>query len=170
MIRHFVGATIVLACLIVTLFTPIPSYAQAPASTPELDASYKMSNIIQESTLPLLDSNLVLGLGTVIRPHVTEDGRIIVLREKNIPNNAEGTGVIKQIKNIEIQRLDAGWWRQGKFTLLYVPTIEEVCEKLSRSTPPEIALAIEFQEDYTDLMKKLVTAFQKYNMSMMFAM
>lgn len=156
---------IVLTLLGVIILQTSNSYAQSEQTSSQHESIQKDLEGVPDNTLTMIESNLKAGLGTVIRPHVTDDNRIIVLRQQNIPGGTEGTFFVQRLKYLQIQRLDAGWWQKGRFKALYVPTIEELCDDAAQFPPLDVTFAVDYQEGYAGLAKKLVLAFSKYDMT-----
>lgn len=135
--------------------------AQTVTSSPQLPDELS----IPDNILPLIDKNLKIGLGTVLRPHLTSDGRIIILRQKIISSDFEDIGFIRRLTYREIEGLDAGWWQGGSFKGLYVPTIEEICDSAARYPLNGIIYAIDYQQGYKEMGRNLAAVFKKYNMA-----
>ena len=84
-------------CSVIGLQTVV-SYAQTEQPVFQSDSTQNDFEGLSENTLTMIEINLKAGLGTVIRPHVTGDDRVIVLRQQNIPGGTEGSFFMQRLK------------------------------------------------------------------------
>lgn len=85
-----------------------------------------------ENTMPSFRSALELGIDMIENDvHMTADGEIIVMHDHTVDRTTDGTGLISEKTLSEINRLDAGCWKDIRFSREHVPTFNEFLELVS---------------------------------------
>ncbi len=139
-----------------------------PAGGVSQDSTEASSHLIlgemPENTLPFTGKMLHSGMAVVVRPHCTRDGKIIFLREDNVPPAPEGTWIIKARDWGELNGMQAGWWYGGEFKELRIPSAEEIFEAAVRENKSGINFIIDFQEDYPGIGRRLCNLLQHYGL------
>jgi len=76
--------------------------------------------------------------------HMTADGVLICMHDHTVDRTTDGTGLIREKTLEEMQKLDAGSWKDEKFAGERVPTFEEFCAFMQGY--PEIMLNVELKD------------------------
>lgn len=87
------------------------------------------SKYYPENTLCAFRSAIELNVDMVeIDLHMTKDGVLILMHDHMVDRTSDGTGLIREKTLAEMKALDAGNWKDEKFTGERVPTFEEFLE------------------------------------------
>lgn len=60
--------------------------------------------------------------------HLSADGEVIVIHDETVDRTTDGHGPVAEMTVAELQRLDAGSWKDRRFAGQRIPTLSEVSE------------------------------------------
>lgn len=63
--------------------------------------------------------------------HMTKDGYLVLIHDNDVKRTTNGTGLVTEMTLEEVKNLDAGSWKDEKFTGTKIPTVEEFLEYIS---------------------------------------
>ena len=110
-----------------------------------LDAHRGNSRYFPENTMPAFQSALTLKIDMMETDvHMTKDGEIIVMHDENVDRTTNGTGKVGEFTLAQIKDLDAGSWKDEKFSGLRVPAFVEFLELAQ--TRKDLDYIIEFKD------------------------
>jgi len=87
------------------------------------------SSLAPENTIAAFDAAWSAGaefIETDIR--LTRDGHVVVIHDDSVDRTTDGTGLVRDKTLVEIKGLDAGKWRDARFSGERVPTLADVLE------------------------------------------
>ena len=88
-----------------------------------------------ENTLVGFEAAIELGCDMVENDvHMTKDGELVLMHDHRVDRTTDGEGLVSEMTLDEIKSLDAGSWKDVKFTGTRIPTLREFCE-LFRGCP-----------------------------------
>ncbi len=98
-----------------------------------------------ENTLPSFESALKYPIDQIeMDLHMTKDGEIILMHDHKLERSTNGAGLIREHTLAEIKKLDAGSWKDSRFTGTSVPTFIEFLEFLQDY--PDMTLNVELKD------------------------
>lgn len=104
------------------------------------------SGVCPENTMAAFREALALGAtGIEIDVQLTADGHIVVIHDESLKRTAGLNKMVKDATLAEIKALDAGGWKDPKFTNERVPALEELLELLKDT---DTILNIELKNTY----------------------
>ena len=62
---------------------------------------------------------------------LTRDGHIVAMHDRTVDRTTNGSGLVNSLTLAEIQRLDAGSWKDDRFRHIPVPTLREILTGLA---------------------------------------
>ncbi len=79
-----------------------------------------------ENTLPAFQEAIRAGAHQIeLDVYLTDHGDLVVIHDSTIDRTTDGRGAIQQMTLDEIRRLDAGGWKDARFSGLRIPTLDE---------------------------------------------
>lgn len=86
-----------------------------------------------EGTLAAVAEAVRLGAHLIaLDVRVTRDGRLVVLRDATVDRTTDGSGAVAELSFFELNRLDAGSWKDARFAGERIPSLLEVLRALPR--------------------------------------
>lgn len=87
-----------------------------------------------ENTMPAMEAAVALGCDMIETDvHMTKDGYLVLIHDPDVERTTNGSGPVTQMTLAEVRELDAGSWKDEKFTGTKVPTVEEFMEYISKT-------------------------------------
>lgn len=87
------------------------------------------SDRFPENTLIAFQEALEQGAdGVECDVHLTADGEVVVIHDSTVDRTTDGSGVVAEMTLAQIEQLDAGSWKHGRFAGQRVPTLHQVAE------------------------------------------
>lgn len=84
------------------------------------------SSVAPENTLAAAEQGITYGADMIeLDIHLTKDGKIVVIHDHTVDRTTNGTGTIADMTLEEVQKLDAGSWKDPKYADQRVPTLDE---------------------------------------------
>lgn len=115
-----VGAYIVLVALV-----NLNTVAQ-PNNNLTVIAHRGASSVAPENTLASAEQGITYGADMIeLDVHLTKDGEVVVIHDHELERTTNGTGVIAEKTLKELKTLDAGSWKDPKFSTEKIPTLDE---------------------------------------------
>ena len=112
------------------------------ASGTEIVAHRGASYSAPENTLPAVLLGWESGADAVeIDIHMTLDGRIVAIHDKDIMRVTGREGLVAQLSSAQLQLLDAGAWKGPQWRGTRIPTLDQVLD----TVPPGRTLVIEIK-------------------------
>jgi len=97
-----------------------------------------------ENTLPAFQEAIRLGAHMIeLDVRMTKDGELILLHDDTLDRTTNGKGNVSDFNLAEVKRLDAGAWKDSKFTGTRIPTLSEAIDVM----PKNIWLNVHIKED-----------------------
>ena len=123
-----------------------------------------------ENTMPAFEAIIKMGADAIETDvRMTKDGQLILIHDRDVKRTTNGEGFVDQMTLEEIKKLDAGFWKDEKFTGVRIPTVEEFLELIA---PTDIIVNWELKEYPAELgqrafecIDKLVELIDKYGMA-----
>lgn len=118
-----------------------------PSARCEVIAHRGFSAAAPENTLAAITKAIEAGAdGCEFDVYASKDGRIVLMHDETVDRTTNGRGKVAELTLAELKRLDAGRWKDPKYTGQQVPTLQETLELLRRSScramiemkPPDI--------------------------------
>jgi glycerophosphoryl diester phosphodiesterase len=79
-----------------------------------------------ENTLPAFAEAIRLGVHQIeFDVYLTKDKQCVVIHDGSVDRTTDGKGKVSELTLAEIQRLDAGSWKDDRFVGVKVPTLQE---------------------------------------------
>ena len=103
--------------------------------------------------------------GIELDVHLSKDGELIVFHDEKGDRTSNGSGYIKDLKLLELKKLDAGSWFNKKYKEEKIPTLEEV---LLLTKDKNMLINIELKNgiiDYNGLEEKIINLIHKLSIS-----
>jgi glycerophosphoryl diester phosphodiesterase len=98
-------------------------------SVPYVAAHRGASRFAPENTLAAFSTALDRGaVGIELDVHLSGDGRVVVIHDDCVDRTTDGTGLVSQLAQDELGRLDAGSWWSPQFAGERIPLLEEVIQ------------------------------------------
>jgi glycerophosphoryl diester phosphodiesterase len=102
--------------------------------------------------------------GVELDVHRSADGRLVIVHDFTVDGSTNGTGKVAEMTLAQLKELDAGSWKDAKFTGAKVPTLDEVFEAVGQEL--FINVEIKSMTVETDGVEKLVAELiEQYNMA-----
>lgn len=102
--------------------------------------------------------------GVELDVHRSADGRLVIVHDFTVDGSTNGTGKVAEMTLAQLKELDAGSWKDAKFTGAKVPTLDEVFEAVGQKL--FINVEIKSMTVETDGVEKLVAELiEQYNMA-----
>ncbi|MBT2583079.1 glycerophosphodiester phosphodiesterase family protein [Planococcus sp. ISL-109] len=80
-----------------------------------------------ENTLPAFQKAAALPIfGVELDVHLSKDGELVVIHDEKVNRTTDGQGYVKDLALAEVKELDAGSWKDEKWSGVNIPTLEEV--------------------------------------------
>ena len=112
-----------------------------PMPTRGISAQGGDSRTFPENTVVAIRRAAALGAHMVrLDVRLTRDGEIVLMRDATVDRTTDGTGTVAGMTLEQIQRLDAGSWKDRRFRGERVPTLAEVLATLPENTWIELSL------------------------------
>jgi glycerophosphoryl diester phosphodiesterase len=131
-----------------TIFAHRGASAYAPEDTL---SAFRLAEV-QEADAIELDAKL------------SADGQVVVIHDDTVDRTTNGTGIVKSLTMVELQKLDAG----SKFPPLYksekIPSLAQVFETIGRKLFINIELA-NYSSPKDELVDKVVVLVKKFNLA-----
>lgn len=97
-----------------------------PPAGPEIVAHRGASLEAPENTLAAIERAIELGADRITADvRVTQDGVVVLFSDDELERTTDGTGLLEETSFAELRALDAGSWKDARFTGERVPTLEE---------------------------------------------
>ena len=113
-----------------------------PPKLPQIIAHRGDSGLAPENTRPAIERAIEIGVDIVeVDVRMTKDGVPVLLHFERLEHTTSGNGLLADHTWEEIQRLDAGAWKDPEFAGERVPSLEDVLD-LTRGRVP---LNLDFQ-------------------------
>lgn len=119
-----------------------------------------------ENTLIALEEGFKYADGIEIDVHFTQDKQLVVIHDETVDRTTNGEGVIKDMLLTDIQRLDAGSWKDKAFSEQKIPTLREVFD-LYQVIQSQKIINIEIKTDvfeYTGIEYAILELVEMYSM------
>jgi glycerophosphoryl diester phosphodiesterase len=98
-----------------------------------------------ENTLPAFESALKYPIDQIeMDLHMTKDGELVLMHDPRLDRCTDGSGLIREHTLAEIKKLDAGGWKDSRFTGTRVPTFQEFLELMQDY--PDVGLNVELKD------------------------
>lgn len=95
-----------------------------------------------ENTLPSFERAIELGVDMIeFDVRQTADDEVVVIHDETVDRTTDGFGRVREMTLRDIQRLDAGGWKDAEFEGTTIPTLMDVLEIM----PADILLNIELK-------------------------
>lgn len=95
-----------------------------------------------ENTLPSFERAIELGVDMIeFDVRQTADDEVVIIHDDTVDRTTDGSGKVSQMKLRELQRLDAGGWKDAEFEGTTLPTLMDALEIM----PADILLNIELK-------------------------
>jgi AmmeMemoRadiSam system protein A len=72
---------------------------------------------------------------------LSKDGHVVVIHDSSVDRTTDGTGLVRELRLIELKTLDAGSWFSDEYRGESIPTLEEVF----RALPPTAVINVELK-------------------------
>ncbi|MDD2922580.1 MAG: glycerophosphodiester phosphodiesterase family protein [Anaerolineales bacterium] len=116
-----------------------------------------------ENTLPSFEQAIQKGAdGVELDAKLTADGRVIVIHDATVDRTTNGKGRVASFSLDAIRQLDAGGWRDEKFSGAKVPLLEEVFETVGKDKLINIELT-NYAAPRDGLVLKVCELIKKHN-------
>lgn len=123
-----------------------------------------------ENTMPAFRAIAEMGADAIETDvRMTKDGHLVLIHDRDVVRTTNGSGFVDEMTLEEIRSLDAGFWKDEKFTGERIPTVEEFLEYISKT---DIIVNWELKEYPADLgerafacIDKLVELIDRYGMA-----
>ena len=113
-------------CMPVTKTSPSTRSSSNRSQTPPIVAHRGASAAAPENTIPAFELAWERGADAIeLDCHLTADGHIVCIHDKDTKKVADKTLVIKTSKLAELRNLDVGSWLDKKFSGITIPTLAE---------------------------------------------
>ncbi|MCR9251524.1 MAG: glycerophosphodiester phosphodiesterase [bacterium] len=90
------------------------------------------SGVAPENTLAAIGAALDMGVDMIdIDVRMSKDGEVVVIHDATVDRTTDGTGRVDQYTLSELKYLDAGSWKDSKFTGEKIPTLREVLDSIN---------------------------------------
>ena len=143
---------------------PLPdskaTFAEMKRQPCEVVAHRGYSGVAPENTLSAVREAIKVGAtGCEFDVYASKDGHIVLMHDGTVDRTTDGKGKITELTLAELRKLDAGSWKDKKFTGEKIPTIEEALALLKDSgCIPVIEIKME------GISQKVVDAIRKADM------
>ena len=119
------------------------------------------SGYYPENTLIAVEKAIELGADMIdVDVRMTRDSSIVVIHDETVDRTTNGTGEVSELTLEEIKALDAGSWKDSKFSDQKVPTLKEVLDLVDGRVTVLIEIK-HHQSNHSELAEKLVEVIQK---------
>ena len=153
-----VGAYILLVSLI-----NLTTVAQ-PNNNPVVIAHRGASSVAPENTLVSAEQGIAYGADMIeLDIHLTKDGEVVVIHDHLVDRTTNGTGAIADMTLAEIQKLDAGSWKDPKFSDQRIPTLDEFLKLVNGRATVLIEIKSNDKELYEGIEKKTLDIVEANN-------
>lgn len=123
-----------------------------------------------ENTMPAFRAIEEIGADAIETDvRMTKDGHLVLIHDRDVARTTNGSGYVDEMTLEQIKALDAGSWKDLKFTGVTIPTVEEFLEFISET---DIIVNWELKEYPAELgersfvcIDKLVELIDKYGMA-----
>lgn len=124
-----------------------------------------------ENTMPAMVAAVELECDMIETDvHMTKDGYLVLLHDRDVKRTTNGEGFVDQMLLEEVRSLDAGSWKDEKFTGTQIPLVEEFLEYISKT---DLLVNWEFKDYPTEVgdehafecVDKCIELIDKYHMA-----
>jgi glycerophosphoryl diester phosphodiesterase len=95
---------------------------------------------------------------------LTADGEVVVMHDQTVDRTTDGHGLLRNFRQAELRRLDAGSWFDSQFHGERVPTLAEIFETLKAGILYDIELT-NYGTPFDGLLEKVLALIKKYGLA-----
>jgi len=144
-----------------------PFFEQFRADQYPLVIAHAGSELYPTDTMYALEQYYAMGVDVLeMDLHMTADGEIILIHDDTLDRTTDGTGDVREMTLVEVQKYDAGYyWSKDDQTYPFrdmgisIPTLREVFEAF-----PETAMIIEIKQETPSMAAPLCDLIYEYGM------
>ncbi len=119
------------------------------------------SGIAPENTLAAIGAALDMGVDMIdIDVRMTKDEHIVVIHDATVDRTTDGSGSVEDYTLSELKYLDAGSWKDSKYTGEQIPTLQEVLDSIDGRAIALIEIKHLDHVDYNHFAQRLVEIIQ----------
>ncbi|WP_443662518.1 glycerophosphodiester phosphodiesterase [Clostridium sp.] len=122
------------------------------------------SGYFPENTMLSFRKAIELGAtGIETDVQMTSDGVLVLIHDENVDRTTNGTGLVKNFKFVDLNKLDAGSWFNDNYNNEMIPTVEQL---IILAKENNIILNLEIKNGevtYPGIEEKLIEMIYKYN-------
>ena len=159
------NAGILLFSMLLIFTAQSSTNAQAEIITPGIYAEYGLTSVAPENTIPAIEGAYQTGFGVSVRAHMTNDGKIVIIRDKEVRHTTSGTGLVRMLMFEDLRTFDAGSWYDKKFSGVKVPSLHEVLKVTPGLPDGGRKLILECMLDYEGIEDSLAVELKRNSIS-----